>query len=404
MKKVASSTLLLAYWCMPATAVAQEPQVIVHVSVGGSVSSNPFLYVDGETAGAANLQVSPRILWEDEVGRTSIDGDLRVAQYTNSYGSDFSGRIGVSSERMLNENTTLRVASAFESLRSAVQGGFFATGLDPVNPGTNPIPDIPPIDTTIAGVRTRTQRGNASLGVSHTLDEVSSIDVGVALDGVFVSNDAGFDYRNLSGNVNYRRKINERLTLTAGVQGGVVDYLGSRTGDSTIVSPQLGIEQQLTSRLIFVAGAGISYVDTKLAGGGSDGRITFAGNVGLCDRTPEQTFCATASRSAQPTALGGVSSVTAVALNYDRVLSSVDRFSLAGRYGRTDENNNNGLPTQFRITEIVGATATYSRKLTDRVSLTVTPGFTKIYGGSQGRRDANFSLMVGLTMRFGKLG
>lgn len=403
MRKIASSALLLAYGWLPSTASAEEPQVTVDVSVGGSVSTNPFLYVDSETAAAANVSVRPLILWEDERGRTSLEGNLRLAQYSNRYGSDFSGRIGIASDRMLDEKTSLRIASSFQSLRSAVQDGFFLTGLDPLDPGATPVPDIPPVDTSIAGVRARTQSASASLGVAHTIDELSSIDAGISLNAAFVNNNAGFDYRNLSGQFGYQRKLSEQLTVTANVQGGLVDYIGRRTGDSTILSPQIGVRYQLSSRLNLVAGAGISYVNTDLGIGGHAGRVSFSGNIGLCDRGLDRTFCMTASRSAQPTALGGVSSVTAIAANYDVVLTSVDRFSIAGRYGRTDQNGNSGLPTQVRITDIVGASATYSRQLSDRTSLTVTPGFTKIYGDTQGRRDANWSLMVGLTVRFGTL-
>src|SRR3546814_16324814 len=124
MKGIVSSALLLAAG-LNGAAAAQQPQVTVDVSAGGSVSTNPVLYVDSETAGAVNLGVRPVILWEDEVVRTIIDGDLRLAQYTKRYGSDFSGRIGVASDRKIDERTTLRIASTYQSSRSAVQAGFF---------------------------------------------------------------------------------------------------------------------------------------------------------------------------------------------------------------------------------------------------------------------------------------
>lgn len=402
MKGIVSSALLLAAG-LNGAAAAQQPQVTVDVSAGGSVSTNPFLYVDSETAGAVNLGVRPVILWEDEVVRTIIDGDLRLAQYTRRYGSDFSGRIGVASDRKIDERTTLRIASTYQSSRSAVQDGFFFSLEEPADPNSSPVPEIPPVDTSIAGIRTRRQSASASIGISHTLDEVSSFDAGISLDGAFVNDNAGFDYRNLSGQFGYQRKLSENLSLTASVQGGLVDYIGRRTGDSTIISPQIGIRQQLNSRLSLVAGAGISYVSTDVGTGRNRGRVTFSGDVGLCDRGLNQTMCVTASRSAQPTALGGVSSVTAVAVNYEVELTRNDRLAIAGRYGRTDQNGNTGLPLQTRITDIIGASATYSHKLNDRVSLVVTPGFTKIYGDTQGRRDANYSLMVGVTIRFGKL-
>ncbi|MBL9068889.1 MAG: hypothetical protein JNM03_02730 [Sphingopyxis sp.] len=404
MRKLASSIFLLAWCGMPVAAFAQQPEVTVDVSVGGSVSTNPFLYADKGTAAAGNVGVRPLILWQDEVGQTAIEGDLRLAQYTNRYGTDLSGRIGVSSNRRLDEKTTLSLSSSYQSLRSAIQNNFLLAGQDPLNPSNDPIPVIPPVDTTIAGIRSRTQAASGSVGVAHVIDEVSSINAGVSLGASFVNDDIGFDYRNLSGHIGYERRFSERFALTATVQGGTVNYLGRGTGDSRIFTPQLGIRQQLTSRLIFVAGAGVSYVLTDVGTGKDAKRTSFSGNVGLCDRGQDQTFCLSASRSAQPTALGGVSSVTAVAANFDVVLSQKDRVSFAARYGRTDQNGNSGLPTQFRATDIIGVSGTYSRRLNDRMTFTVTPSYSKIYGDTQGRRGSNASLMVGVTVRFGKLG
>jgi hypothetical protein len=403
MRKFASSTLLLAASGFPAAAFAQAPQVTVDVSVGGSVSTNPFLYVDKETAGAANLNVRPLILWQDEVGQTAIDGEIRVAQYTNRYGNDLSGRIGVSSNRQLDEKTTLSLSSSFQSLRSALQDNFFLPSQNPLTPPDDPIPVIPPVDTTIAGIRSRTQSASGSVDVSHAIDEVSSVNAGASITGSFFDNGVGFDYRNLSAQVGYERKLNERMSLTAAVQAGTVNYLGRNTGDSRIISPQLGLRQQLTSRLTFVASAGISYVITDIGTASDAKRTSFSGSVGLCNRGPGQNLCISASRTSQPTALGGVSSVTAVAANYDLVLTEKDRISFAGRYGKTNQGTNVVLPLQTVISEVVGVSATYSRKLNDRMTFTVSPSYTRIFGDTQ-RSRSNASIMAGVTVRFGKLG
>lgn len=402
MRKIASSVLVLACG-LCGTVQAQAPQATVDVSAGASVSTNPFLYVDSETAAAATLEVRPMIIWENESGRTSFDGNLRFAQYSKRYGNDFSGRVGVVSSQKLDERTMLSMVASYQTSRSVVQDGFFFPIEAPLDPGSIPDPTIPPVDTSIAGVRTRRQNASASIGVNHAIDERSSIDAGLSLDAAFVDRNVGFDYRDVSGHVGYQRKLSERTTLTASVEAGRVDYLGRRIGDSTIISPQLGLRQQLNSRLSLIAGAGISYVRTDVGTGSNRGRTSFSGNVGLCDQGLNRTLCVSANRSAQPTALGGVSNVTAIAVTYDAQLSEKDRLAFSGRYGRTDQSGANGFPLQTRITDIVGASATYSRKLSDRVSLNVTPAYTKLYGDTQGRRDANYSLMVGVTVRFGKL-
>jgi hypothetical protein len=92
-----------------------------------------------------------------------------------------------------------------------------------------------------------------------------------------------------------------------------------------------------------------------------------------------------------------------VAANYDLVLTEKDRISFAGRYGKTNQGTNVVLPLQTVISEVVGVSATYSRKLNDRMTFTVSPSYTRIFGDTQ-RSRSNASIMAGVTVRFGKLG
>lgn len=400
MKKIATSVMMLTCGICGAAA-AQE--VSVDVSAGASVSTNPFLYADSKTVGAGTLDVRPMVVWENESGRTALDGNLRLVQYSSRYGNDFSGRVGVTSNQRLNERTTLRMASYYQTSRSVVQDGFFFPIEAPLDPGSMPDPTIPPIDTSIAGLRTRRQHASASVDISHAIDERSSVDAGLSLDGAFVDRNVGFDYQDLSGHVGYQRQLSERTAVTASVSAGRVNYLGRKIGDSRIISPQIGLRQQINSRVSLIAGAGISNVRMDVEGGRKVSRTSFSGNIGLCDQGLNRTMCLSAERSARPTALGGVSNVTAVAVTYNAQLSEKDHLAFSGRYGRTDQGVAAGFPLQTRVSDIVGASATYSRKMSDRVSLNVTPAYTKIYGDTQGRRDANYSLMVGVTVRFGKL-
>ena len=400
LRKFASSLAVAVMACLPQMAFAQsEPQYTVDVSVGGGVATNPFLYSDGDTAASATVSVSPSVFIEDELGQTRIGGDLRLTQYISDYGSDLSGRLEASTTRRLDERTDVRVDAYVRTVRSAARDSLlFASG-----PAEVPGPLLPPappiIDTTIAGTRARVTSVGTSFGLSHLLDEVSSLNTGVTLNGTYIGNDVGFDYRSASTHFGYQRKLSPRTTVTIDTQVMAVDYLGRRTGDSVILSPRAGIRQQLSDRLSLVADAGISYVRTKLGNGSHSTLVSFAGSVGLCDRLPNRSLCVSAGRSAQPTALGGVSTVTTASVNYDARLSRVDRVSLAGRYGRTNEDGV-GLPG-VRITDFLGASATYSRDLNDRIAFTVTPGYSKIFDDVQ-PRSANYSLMVGVTIRFGK--
>lgn len=399
LKNLASSLMAAACACGASTAFAQSPpEVTLDVSVGGGIATNPFLGIDPKTSGSATIAISPSVVVDDGLGETRLSGDLRLTQYFQRYGSDVSGAFDATTTRKLDERTQLQIAASARTSRSALRDGLiFASA-----PGDTPGPLVPPLspilDTTLAGTRARTTVISTTISIAHRLDEVSAINGGVELYGTYVSKNAGFDYRGISTFVGYQRQLSSRTTVTLGTQVGGVDYLGRRTGDSLIVSPRAGVQQQLSERLNLVADAGISFVRTKVIGGHSE-RVTFAGSLGLCDRSPNRSLCLSASRSAQPTALGGVSTVTSAALNYDARLSRVDRVSLGARYGRTNEDGA-GLPL-VRVTDFVGASATYSRDISERVALTVTPSYAKFFDDLQPRR-ANYALMFGLTMKFGK--
>lgn len=396
-------TSLVAAGCLLAhsSAWAQAaPQLTADVSLGGGISSNPLLLTDPRTAGSVSLGISPSLLVEDELGETRITGNVRATQYLQRYGSDVSATLDAATVRKLDARTTVRLFAAASTARSATRDGLiFGTGPndlpDPLVP-----PGLPVIDTTLAGTRSRVTTIATGITAAYLLDEVSSVNAGIELNGTYIDNDGGFDYRSASAQLGYQRTLSARTSVTLGTQFGAVDYLGRRTGDSKIVSPRVGIQQQLSERLSLSADAGISYVRTDIGAGHSE-RVSFAGSVGLCDRSTNRSLCVSAGRSAQPTALGGVSTVTTASLNYDARLSRVDRVSLGARYGRTNQDGE-GLPL-VRVTDFIGASVTYSRDLNDRIAFTVTPSYAKIFDDIQPRR-ANYALMVGLTLKLGKRG
>lgn len=400
MHKSISTLMAAAAWGLSAgqAAAQSDPQLTADVSLAGGISSNPFLLDDPKTTGSVTLGISPTLLVADELGETRISGDLRLTQYLQRYGTDVSGALAASTIRNLDARTTARVSASAHTARSATRDGliFVSTPGD----GTGPLlpPDLPAIDTTLAGTRSRVTTIAAGVSVSHLLDERSSLNAGIDLAGTYIEEGGGFDYRSATAQLGYERKVSVRTTVTFGAQFGAVDYLGRGTGDSKIVSPRIGVQHQLSDRLSLSADAGISYVRTDVGPGHSD-RVSFAGSIGLCDRSTNRSLCFSAARSAQPTALGGVSTVTTASLNYDARLSRVDRLSVGARYGRTNQDGV-GLPF-VRVTDFVGASATYSRDISDRIAFTVTPSYTKIFDDQQPRR-ANYALMAGLTLKLGK--
>ena len=300
----------------------------------------------------------------------------------------------------MDERTSVSTRAGFQSSRSTLQDSFFLNPSDPFDPGF--VPEVPLTDVTVAGRRVRVNTFDASAGINHVLSPSASISFSAVTSYSKFSDGVGSDYRTGFGNLQYSRRLSERTSVSASVSAGIADYIGSSIGDATIVSPQFGVEHQLSERVSLNASAGVSYASIDDGAGDRNGRTYISGQFSLCDRDVRSSICGSMSRSAEPTALGGISAVTSVAINYDLQLSLKDRFAVSGRYGRTDRSSDPLFSNTRGKSEIYGAQAVYTRYLSDRVSFDIMPSFTKIYEPLVDR-DPNYSIMASIKIRFGKL-
>ena len=398
-----SAFLAAAAACsLPATARAQanEPRITLDVSLGGTADSNPFLLTNGESAASATVKVEPKVVWENESSSAIIESSFRLSQYTNQYGRDEAVRIGAQARTQLDERTSISTRAGFQSSRSTLQDSFFLSSSDPFDPGF--IPEVPLTDVTVAGRRVRVNTFDASAGIDHVLSPSNSISFSAVTSYSKFSDGVGSDYRTGYGNLQYSHRLSERTSVSASVNAGVADYIGRSAGDATIVSPQFGVQHQLSERISLNASAGVSYASIDDGLGDRNGSTYASGRFSLCDRGVRSSFCGSLSRSAEPTALGGISAVTSAALNYDLKLSLKDRFSISGRYGRTDRSSDPLFSTGQGKSEIYGAQIVYTRYISDRVSFDIMPSLTKIYE-PLADRDPNYSIMASVKIRLGKL-
>ncbi len=200
--------------------------------------------------------------------------------------------------------------------------------------------------------RIRVKTLDASVGIEHALSASDAIGITAATSYSKFGGTVGRDYRTGSVGLKYGRRLSERTVITAAVETSVADYIGLNNGDAIIISPQLGIENQLTERLRWTASLGISYASVDDQLNVKRNKVYFAGQLSLCDSGVNTSFCGSVSRSAAPTALGGISSVTNVAFNYDQKLTLKDSFSLSGRYGRTDQSSDPAFAAIRRESQI----------------------------------------------------
>lgn len=402
-KNIQRSALVLAATCslFPHMAHAQSsPRGTVDISMGGEGSTNPFSQVNGEGAFAFVVSVDPRLVWQDERSTVSIDSNFRYSQYLDTYGSDEAGRVAGAANQQLSERTSVFARAGFQTSRSSVRDSFFRSTGDPFDPDF--VPEIPLSDVSVLGRRTRVNTLDASGGIAHVLGPSDSIAFSISGSRSTFSDITRSDYRTGSANMQYSRRLSERTSIIGSLGFTLSDYLSQRDGDAKIVSPQIGVEHQLNERVSINASAGVSYAIIDQGVGSSNKSTYFSGSFSICDRGVRSTLCASASRGAGPTALGGVSSSTIASIKYDLAVTPKDRVSVSARYGRTNRSSDPIFGLQQGSRDIIGVQGTYSREINERLSLDVTPSYSKIYEPGL-QRDSNFSAIISLRLRLGKL-
>ena len=386
---------------LPTAAFAQtEPRVTVDVSANATAESNPFFETNGESAISATLQIDPKVYWEDEKTNVVVDASLRMTQYLQNYGNDIGGRVGVLANRQLSTRTSLNASAGFQSSRSRVQDFFVGSLNAPLDPVE--FPDVTFTDVTVAGRRTRTQTLDASLGLDHVLSEDQSVGVfGGTSYSRFSASDQS-DFRTASLGARYRLQYSERTSITAGITASTADYIGTNNGDARILNPQVGIENKINERVSFTANLGVALASVDDMFKVSTNKTYLTGAVSICDRGVISALCGSASRTAGPTALGGIRAVTNFALVFDKQLSRKDRIILSGRYGQTSESSSPLAVSGSRNSQLYGVTGTYAKDIGERLSFVVTPSFSKIVE-RRVRDEANYAITVGIRLRLGKL-
>ena len=397
----AACAVVPAMLILPSGALAQtEPRVTVDVSLNGTADSNPFLETNGASTLSGTLQVDPRVYWEDETTSVVVQASVRMTQYLRRYGNDLSGRVGATATRQLNTRTSFTATAGYLSSRSTLRDFFLGSINAPLDPVE--FPDSNFSDVTIAGRRTRVETLDASLGLNHVLSEDETINVFGATSYSRLSGANQPDYRTASIGAGYGRRLSERTTINAGLTGTLADYIGTRIGDAQILGPKVGIDNKINERVNWTADIGVSVASVDDALGASRTKTYLTGTFSICDKGVESALCGSFSRSAEPTALGGVRAVTNLAAVFDKTLSRSERLVLSARYGQTSQSTAQGPVTGARNIQIYGASGTYSKDISSRLAFVITPSFTKVVE----RRfsdESNYAVTVGVRLRLGKL-
>jgi hypothetical protein len=381
-------------FCFGAPASA-DTRMGVDVAAGGSVESNPYL-TNSSADFSGSLQIDPWLSVNDDVSSVDLRGNLTVRRYTQSAnGTDVSGTATLATTRRLSPYVSLSGGLNYFTSRNGINLGFAGVGPnDPAPPPTTPLPDI-----TLGGTRARTQSLTGNLGISARLSPLDQLGASFSASRFTSNSVAGRDFNYLNGGLNYSHTLSERTAITASVRYGRSNYVGTRTGDGTIITPEVGMERTLSPTTTLSASLGASFTRSTRADGTTEKFTSLSGQARICRNLDTAAMCLAAARTAQPTALGGISAVTSVNLSYDKRISRRDNINLG--IGFNSSNNDQPLAAGPEASKYYTAAGTWTRNFSPRLSAYVSPSYSRITNSSNSYNS--FRLSAGLRLSFGAI-
>lgn len=416
MKRPAKISRILPHLCGLAAAVvaplpsqaSAQVRAKADISLEGSAESNPFLSIGNDTEVlGVGLRIDPAVYIEGDTTTATIEGGVRLEQFSRRYGSNGSARLRVGLSHALDERTVLRVDASGRSSRSLVRD--FATfrledefAFSPDANGSLEQIDLPAPDVSAAGRRARVTSLSSGASLDHALNARDSLSFGFTA-GITRSQDRlGGDYQTAGGSAFFRRRISERTGIFASVRGGLADYRNSIAGDGIFLTPMLGLDYRLSDRLSVNLSAGVSFTVAQNGEGEKVRRTSVAGDLALCRRQANGSLCAAVSRRAQPTLYGGITTATNANVTYVRSLSDRDQLSFGGSYGRSEGGISARSNVAGRPRELVSTFVDYRREIGERLSAFIAPRYERIFDRTSEDRD-NVAIIAGITYRIGSV-
>jgi hypothetical protein len=251
---------------------------------------------------------------------------------------------------------------------------------------------------SLSGLRTRAKNFDSNLAFHLEPSSHDSVNVYLGASTARYNGIGNSDFNYYSAGVSYGRKLSAHTSLTASVVVAKSDYLHTRLGDGTIITPQAGVEHQFSPTLTFGISGGASIARTHRADGSLENFTSFSGQAHLCNLGNHSSLCLTAARMAQPTANGGLSAVTSISGTYTNQFNLKNTVSMNVQYSKNDSST----PLQIGASEFYGMSASLAHNFNRRISAFITPSFSKITGNLS-PHESDFQLQAGVRFRFGAL-
>ena len=407
---------------------AQQMQTGLLVSTGVSAETNPYNAAGGGSAGPAlTAELQPQARFRSETTTLDINGLAQFRQFLRRYGleDNYSGNA------FLTARQSDRLSLHASASASYNEGGFNSLGRPGLSPLVGPLTfpgtvdaaaattaattvpltslssvsladQLPLItDVTVLGFRTRTKAFSAGAGFNAQLSAQSQLSGDLSVRALRFKAGLLSDYDNGSVEMRYSRTLNELSSV--GLIGTVdkTNYRGTRVGDTITKSALVSYDRRFSRGWAISVAAGASFSSIQQLPGQPNANLTALNVRGqFCNQAQYGRLCISGQRSPQPSANGSVTVTNSVSADYSRRLTDRDTLSVSGSYSRTERSF--GPTLRLPSADFAAGSARYDRRLGERTTFFASGSASKIFN-SGASRDVNLGIAAGIQMRFGGL-
>jgi hypothetical protein len=389
-------SLITSAWALWTPSAARA-----ELELGGSISSaahysnNPFL-LDGADvdAGSIGVVIAPTLTAKTKRGSVRLAASIDFDKYTRLYGTEDSYSVDTTAQENVSAKMSFRGRAGFSS---SVQGRNLIGRVDQNgDPGVNII--LPGDDITLNGQRQRRRTLTGGLGFDWkpTSRQTITFDTGAAFTR-YPNATFAQDYDYFVSRVSYLQKVSPTVSVGVAADIARTNYDQTSLGDARIYGLQGNLALRLGSlwQLSVGAGASVSRIRQIV---GTNSSVSGTGSANLCRKDEKSSFCAFASRSVSPSAIGSVRPLTSIGANYAVRLSQRSSVNAYAGYSRFSGN----IPLAASSNGSFSSGITYSNRLNRRLRGTVSFGYADTFRNVV-RRESNPSVSLGLSFDLGNV-
>jgi hypothetical protein len=358
---------------VPFLSTAARADITSGFDLSGNVeyTTNPYLQSAPDTGAVrGRVTISPFI--EERTARSTlrVAADASFSAFSRRYRDAIDLNTQVDYRNMLTRQLSIRAGVALNSSIGSSYGTFPIFG-----PVTTPGVVPPIVDLTVIGFQDRTTLAQASAGATLTIDDRNTI----ALDynGTVVRYPASInrsEYGSIGQVLAYSRVLNSRVTVGASVGVTRSDFRGGRLGDAVTINPQITGSMRISAPWTLSGALGVSLSTVNVPGGRVRSN-NLSGNLSFCRIGTRTNACLNASRSTAASSFEGLRTTTTFGASYRYRLNARDTLAVSGGYSKSVLPENFVSPTSS--VAYVSGSASYSRRFSDRLSGTISAGYSQ---------------------------